>query len=368
MFAAEMKKIWTFRTIVVIVIFSVLFFYSFLYRWIKPFRWEGDDSLSVKLDILSDWIDQYGNTIDQAEFEEIEDGYNDILYQARSIIGENGCFKENGVEDYGDYLDYEQKAINGYEGYDYSVYSKMRSLLKENTGYSSIWFQEYVNVMQEYREYGEEKSSILPFEVFVYTGNYLMYLAIWCLVCVFFIAAPVMVNDRESNIVAAQYSSRIGKKTYQMQYACTMFSAFVVVSSIAVIGMLAWGTTGAFLFAGSDISSFLNTEVFAVSVTYGKYVVLFIIMVYLLALGVSGILFCLSAHSPNMTSMLLKAVPALAGGILIVLLLQDTFGESNLIYCLTGKRYCEVIAAAMVLVTGVVLNLGSYKALRKKDC
>ena len=227
MFTAEMKKIWTFRTVLVIVIFSILFFFSFLFQWIKPFRWEGD-SLSVRLDILSDWIARYGNTIDQAEFGEIEDGYNNVLYQARSVIGENGYFEENGVEDYGGYLDYEQKAINGYEGHDYSVYSKMRSLLAENTGYSRIWFQEYENVMQKYREYGEEKNSILPFEVFVYTSNYLMYLAIWCLVCVFFIAAPVMVNDRENNIVAAQYSSRIGKKAYRMQYACTMFSAFIV--------------------------------------------------------------------------------------------------------------------------------------------
>ena len=367
MFTAEMKKIWTFRTVLVIVIFSILFFFSFLFQWIKPFQWKGD-SLSVRRDILSDWIARYGNTIEQTEFEEIEDGYNDILYRAWSVIGENGYFKENGVEDYGDYLDYEQKSINGYEGYDYSVYSKMRSLLAENTGYSRIWFQEYENMMQKYREYGEEKSSILPFEVSVYTGNYLMYLAIWCLVCVFFIAAPVMVNDRENNIVAAQYSSRIGKKAYQVQYVCTMLSSFIAVSFITVIGMAAWGTTGAFVFAGSDMSSFLNTEAFAVSVTYGDYVMLIIIMVCLLALGVSGILFYLSAHSTNMTSMLLKAIPALAGGILIVLLIQNAFAESNLIYCLTGKKYCEVVATVVVLIVGILLIFDSYKALYKKDC
>ncbi len=367
MFKAEMKKIWTFRTVLAIIIFSALFFFSFLYQWMKPFQWE-EDILDVRLDILSDWIARYGNNIDQAEFVEIEDGYNDILYQAWSTIDGNSYFSENGIQDYGDYLDYEQKAINGHEGYDYSVYSKMRSLLAENTGHSRIWFQEYGNMMQEYREYGKERDSILPFEVFVYTGNYLAYLAVWCLVCVFFIAAPVMVNDRENNIVAAQYSSRIGKKTYLMQYACTVFSSFIVASFIAAIGMLAWGTTGTFLFAGSDMSSFLNTEVFAIPVTYGKYIMLFIIMVYLLVLGISGILFFLSAHSPNMTSMLLKAIPVLVGGILIVLLLQNAFTESNLIYRFTGKKYCEVVVTAVILIVGILLNLGSYKAMHKKDC
>ena len=367
MFSAEMKKIWTFRTVLVIVIFSVLFFFSFLYQWIKPFQSEGD-VLSVRLNILSDWIVKYGNTIDQAEFKEIEDGYNDVLYQAWSVIGENSYFKENGIRNYGDYLDYEQKAINGYKGYDYGVYSKMRSLLTENTGYSRIWFQEYENVMQEYREYGKEKSSILPFEIFVYTSNYLVYLAIWCLVCVFFIAAPVMVNDRESNVVAAQYSSRIGKKTYRLQYVCTMFSTFIVVSIIAGIGMMVWKTTGSFLFLKSNMSSFLNTEAFRLSVSYGKYILLFIIIIYLLALGISSIVFCLSAHSSNMTSMLLKSIPALACGILIILLLQNALCENNLIYRLTGQKYCEVIAAAIVLMIGILLNFGSYKKMYKKDC
>lgn len=367
MFAAEMKKIWTFQTFLVIIVFSILFFFSFLYQWTKPFQWEGD-SLSVRLDILSEWIAQYGNTIDQAEFEEIEDGYEAILYQAWSVIGGNSYFEENGVKDYRDYLDYEQNAISGYEGYDYSIYSKMRSLFAENTGYSHIWFQEYENVIRQYKTYGEERNSILPLEVFVYTGNYMVYLAIWCLVCVFFISAPVMVNDRENHIVAAQYTSRIGKKTYRIQYACTMLSAFIVASSIIVIGILAWKTTGAFMFAGSNMSSFLNTEVFVISVTYGKYTVLFIIMVYLLTLGVSNILFCLSAHSPNMTSMLLKAIPALAGGILIVLLMQNALCESNLIYRLTGRKYCEVTVAVVILIVGILLNLSSYKALYKKDC
>lgn len=41
MFAAEMKKIWTFQTFLVIIVFSILFFFSFLYQWTKPFQWEG---------------------------------------------------------------------------------------------------------------------------------------------------------------------------------------------------------------------------------------------------------------------------------------------------------------------------------------
>jgi len=54
--------------------------------------------------------------------------------------------------------------------------------------------------------------------------------------------------------------------------------------------------------------------------------------------------------------------------ILIVLLLQNAFTESNLIYRLTGRKYCEVVVTAVILIVGIFLNIGSYKALHKKDC
>lgn len=366
MFLAEMKKIWEFKTVLFISVLSVLFFYSFMYQWMKPFSWD-KDILNEKMDILSTWIAQYGNAIDQTEFSEIENDYNDIFYQACSIIDENDYFKENGVNNYEDYLDYEQKAVSGYESYNYNVYSEMRRLISQNTGYSSIYFQEYENAIRQYRISGDVRNSILPFEVFMYTNNYLVNLMLLCLICVFFVAAPVMVNDRENNVVDAQYSSKTGKKTYRIQYACMMLSSVVVVSFVIIMAILAWKTTGTFMFANSDLSSFLNTENFVISVTYEKYIILFIIMIYLLALGIGSMVFYLSAHSSNIISMLLKSIPVLAVGLLIALLLRDTFCESSLLYRLLNRKYCEMVVAVMVLAIGTILNLSNYKILLKKD-
>lgn len=367
MFLAEMKKIWKSKTVLFIAAISVLFFYSFMYQWMKPFSWDGD-ILNEKIEMLSTWIAQYGNAIDQTEFSEIENDYNIILYQARSIIDENVYFKENGVNNYEDYLDYEQKAVSSHAGYDYNVYSKMRHLISQNTGYSSIYLQEYENAIQQYRISGDVRNSILPFEVFVYTNNYLVNLMILCLICVFFVAAPVMVDDRENNVVDAQYSSKTGRKTYRIQYICMMLSSVLVVSSVIIVAMLSWRTTGTFIFAKSDLSSFLNTEHLVVSITYEKYIILFIIMIYLLALGMGGIIFYLSSHSSNIISMLLKSIPVLAAGLIIALLLKNAFCESSLLYHLLSGKYCEMIVVAVVLMVGILLNAGNYIVLRKRDC
>lgn len=240
----------------------------------------------------------------------------------------------------------------------------MRRLISEDIKQSPMYLQEYGDAVRHNRISGGARNSILPYEVLAYAGSYLVNLMILCLLCVFFVASPVMVDDRESNVADAQYSSKVGKKIYRVQYICMMVSSFLVVSAAAVAGMLAWSTTGTDVFAESDVSSFLNTEHFVVSITFKEYIVFFIIMTYLLAMGTGSILFFLSAHSPNMTAMLLKSIPAVVGSILTALLLQNAFSGQNVFYRLSGVRYCEMIVAAVVWTVGFLLNIYSPES----DC
>lgn len=367
MLFAELKKIWRPGVVLLVLLVSVLFFFSFLYQWIKPFTWE-NDSFNTEIGILSDWITEYGNYIDDEEFNQIVENYNSILSQAASVIGEDSYFEENGIKDYEEYLQYAQNAINGYEGYNYNVYTDMRSLILQNTGYSSIYLQEYESIMQHYKDAGNGSSSVLPHTVMRYTNNYLVYLTILCLVCAFFMSAIVMVSDQSSNVVAAQYSSKRGKKIYQMQYFAMVGSSILIVSIIVTIGLSAWKSTGVMVFADSDLKSFLNTQNPVIDLTYGKYIALFVAMIYLLAIGMSSIIFCLSAHSSNMIAMLLKTIPVLVVGCIVALLLQDVFFEENVIYHLLKIKYGEVLVVLIFFVTGIFLNMVNYKFLKRRDC
>ena len=96
--------------------------------------------------------------------------------------------------------------------------------------------------------------------------------------------------------------------------------------------------------------------------------VYFFALIYMLVFGMGSIIFYLSAHSSNMISMLLKSIPAVIVGILIALLLRDTFCENNVFYRSTGIKYCEVIVTVVVLITGILVNCGNYRVICKRDC
>ena len=170
MLMAELKKIWRPGTVLFILILSVLLYFSFMHRWVKMFGYgDGTDIMSVKMDILSNWIERCGNTIDQADFVDIEAVYRSHLAQADAAIAGNDYFRDNGVNDYEDFLDYENHVTQ--EGYDVHTYREMVRLITENSGYSAIYFQEYKDLIQRYRTFSERGESILPYEVMIFNNN-----------------------------------------------------------------------------------------------------------------------------------------------------------------------------------------------------
>lgn len=123
MFGAEMKKIWTPGVIALMAIVSLLLFFAFLFRWVEPFQFHGGtDRLEVTLKLCNDWIGKYGSSIEADEFAEMEKEYEQLFLTASAMIAEDSLFSRNGIKDYGDYLQYMQNALSGYEGYDYGTY------------------------------------------------------------------------------------------------------------------------------------------------------------------------------------------------------------------------------------------------------
>lgn len=368
MFFAEMKKIWRPGIVALILVISVLFFSSFMLRCVKPFLVDdGSDSLEVTLELCTSLIDQYGNSIEEDEFVEIENEYKQLLYGANTMIAATDLFLQNGIDDYEGYVRYMQKAIQGYEGYDYNTYAEMRESIIQATGRSSLYFEAYEDVMQQYRSAGTGRTSILPFEILAYANDYFAAMILWCLISAFLIAAPVMVNDRANHVVANQYASKKGKKIYSTQYRCMTLSVLIMVSSILFVAMLVWKTTGTLHYAGSEISSFLNGETSVLPLTYGRFLLCFMIIAYLLTLGIANVVFYLSAKSANAINMLLKTIPVLITGCFVGLFMKGLLCESNGIYKLLHITGCELMAALAIFVVGVFLNVRNYRVLRKSD-
>lgn len=365
MILQEMKKIWTPTRVLLLILITVLMYVAFLSPILKRFEVrDGIDSFQEKLSISRDWISEYGYYIEPEDFDEIENVYEESIAEISSNMAQKQIFVECGVENYEEFLVYENNAINGKEGFSYEKYKEMRGLLFEGTIYNGVNLQEYRNMIENYKVAAEGHNSILPIEVIIYTTDFLVYVSLWCLACVFLISAPVMVNDVASNVSREQYSSRIGRKIYMIQYLCTMFSVLVTEIIVFCAAMLLWKKTGTLIYSGAGLNSFMYSIDAVFNIRYVDVFALFFAIVLLVGIGVGSITFCLSSRSSNVIAMLMKVIPlaVLAGG--YILSLKNVFFENNMIYGLIQLPGIEFVLAVVIALIGVGINAVNYKRIK----
>lgn len=363
----EMKKIWTPMRVVIMILVSILMYTSFVSPIIQRFGMGGDgvDAFQEKMRVSKEWISNYGDTIEAEEFSKIEAAFEEIIGEISINMSQKEIFNECGVESYEEFLIYETNAINGKKGFDYEKYKEMRESLFVNTTYNAVYLQEYKEMLKDFEKAGEGQTAVLPEEVIIYTTDFLIYLSLLCLIIALVVSAPVMVNDVANNVNREQYSSKIGRNIYKVQYRCMIFSVLVSEMIVIVAGMAIWSSTDTFVFSGAGLNSFMGIIEPSLNIRYADVFILFIVIALLLGIGVGSIAFCLSSRSNNAISMLMKVTPLAVVVGMYILGLGNAFYKNNVFYGLLHIPGIEAIVAGVIAVVGVVVNMVNYKNVKK---
>ena len=365
MILQELKKIWTPMRIVLLIVISILMYRSFLSPIVKRFEaGEGMDAFQEKLCISREWMMEYGTTIEAEEFADIEKRYDEIIAEIEKSMVQKKAFVECDVKNYEEFLEYQTNALNGKEGFDYPEFKEMDETLFADTPYSSIYLQEYEKMMMDYEMASEGCYNVLPDEVIIYSTDFLRYLSLWCLIVVLMVAAPVMVNDVASNMNREQYSTRIGRKIYKIQYFCTMLSVLLVEVVVIAFGMAVWEKTNAFDFGKVGLASFMYPVKPTLHITNAEVFGLFMAIMGLMGIGAGSMAFCLSSCSNHVIAMLMKVTPLTVIAGAYILSLENLFYENNLLYGFLHISGIEMIPAFIIFVTGILCNIVRYKLLR----
>ena len=364
MILQELKKIWTPMRIVLLIVISLLVYCSFLSPIVKRFEaGEGMDAFQEKLCISREWMMEYGTTIEAEEFADIEKRYDEIIAEIEKSMVQKKAFVECDVKNYEEFLEYQTNALNGKEGFDYPKFKEMDQTLFADTPYSSIYLQEYEKMMMDYEMASEGCYNVLPDEVIIYSTDFLRYLSLWCLIVVLMVAAPAMVNDVASNMNREQYSTRIGRKIYKIQYFCTMLSVLLVEVVVIAIGMAVWEKTNAFGFGKVGLASFMYPVKPTLHITNAEVFGLFMAIMGLMGIGAGSMAFCLSSCSNHVIAMLMKVTPLTVIAGAYILSLENVFYKNNLLYGFLHISGIEIIPAIIIFVTGILCNIVRYKRI-----
>lgn len=381
----ELRKIWNSRILLVVALLCTLFYWLFMSFYIDFFP-NGHPAIE-EFEYSNELLDRYGPTLEEDEYVEfISANREKVIAEMERYIKSNPVFAKVGISSYEDYerVDKKQNPTEAETEALWTLFGKESNFVRfklQTIEWIENQYREYpryvselmseatnqkeidrLNAILETKEY----TNIMEWEVYENTVRYTVYLAILSILAVFVLVSPLIVTDRARNVHLLQYSSKHGRKILQKQLLAVLLSAFMLTTLLILIFGAIYSTNGTWVFWHSGMTSFLNGPIFLFDITYGQYIVLYIVLLYTLCLGTAAMAFLFSRFSRNLITLILKLMPMFA--VLTVLCLyvfNDPFSMNNSLYKALGMIGIEPLVCGGVFIVFLAVSL--YFVRREKE-
>ncbi|CAH1203846.1 hypothetical protein PAECIP111893_02089 [Paenibacillus plantiphilus] len=317
----EIKKIFTWRILLLLVIANAVLFFLRIEFHISHFP-NGRPSLdSYRIGI--EMISKYGNDMDEEDRRDFKKTYEVQVQEANQYLQSNKEFAEAGVGTYEDFLNIDWE-------------NKEQAALRDK-----IMFEEQVDIFWELPErrrlmdfhetkearVGTYKNGANPrqearFDEMISAGHYQVYpevvmenfkefifnVAIAILVSVVLIISPVFMKDRSRQLLDLQYTTRKGRELYKTKLAAGLISTLGVITALLIVyfGMYALNNTE--MYFNVPIHMFIDSFSWY-DPTLLQYMALTVAAIYMLGLVYALLAMSFSSMMPNYIALIGIQVP-----------------------------------------------------------
>jgi len=397
----ELKKMWTAKILVIIVVLCTVYFGLSMNDWI---RWYPNDTHFGNVKFAHHLTENYGTTLSLEDFEDFLEYRNVILVYLDPFFQSNAVFEEARIFGFDDLVDFRQYFSSQYETLNdeernlfYSVslelgyivrterygdltsevqtpdaYNKMTSFYNVVGLYQtniigddtfsphidsfmtqSFLSEREVQRLAEIRDSGELK-SIMSWHTLFHTLRYFQGLAALVILITLILVSALVTADRANRVSWLQYSSKQGRNILKKQFSAVLISAIGITTILVIIfSGIFGGLTGVHAFWNNGINSFMSGSFYWLSITYGQYVLLMIGIIYLLSLGTATFAFILSRFSQNMIKLIFKIIPLFA----FMVMLSNWILGYFLIISAGGNVLLQMLSLIITLIVGMIAAL-----------
>ncbi|MGX4598988.1 hypothetical protein [Faecalimicrobium sp. JNUCC 81] len=318
----EIEKVINIKTILILFIISVLFYKLVIIP--KADVIVNKDSVNT---VASNMIKDYGVTMENDEFKDFKNKYNEKVKLANDFIKDNEEFSNLSILNYKEF----DKIVrnNGEEKYDnpklqelyykyeyhdeISLFNELSEIENRLITYeheSSIDEEPFYNVVNNQNENSKEKAisrekeivergyrnSLLPYTVFETYDDLVKSVSILILISIIFVISPIYLKDKLEKINYLQYSSKIGRDIFKKKVIATMLVSVLITSIQLIVFFIYYKTQNNSIFLDCNISGHYNSPIKSwYDITFRDYIGLTIACVYLISIAVSMITLYISS-------------------------------------------------------------------------
>ena len=311
LFWLEMKKIFSWKLILLVVLVNVLMFKLMVEFDLEHFpngRPAGD-----LFKIEQEIIPKYGAQMDEAEFLDLKATYEKKVALAEVYLANDPQAIEVGMNTYEafrnfDYNDQKKKEYHNQlfhyseedfpwelQAYEWLIdnfehkENSLRAMIREASDGQKIRFEQLLD---------EEKYSVYSDTVTYNYKNYKTSLAIVIFLSIAILISPIFLRDKKANVVPLQYSAKRGRSIYRTKWLAGVVSTVFITSILLTFYMSLYST--------NNTSSHFDLPLYSLGwfyhwydITFLQYIIISTIVIFVLSILLGILTMAISTIVPN---------------------------------------------------------------------
>lgn len=375
--ANEAKKIFNLTNILVVIVSSFIIWNLFIYFEIEHFP--NGQPANQHYNNAVTMLNKYGTSMDEKEFEDYKK-----LREEKSKIATNYLLNNKEAISLG---------ISSYEDLEEILQKENRTDIEKqiNDLHSKIMFEEnvaqfwdleamdyeidryedkdfWVGLSQDFNQKqldrkievinSEQVNSPLNFIILRNYNELILSVTILILISVAIMISPIFSSDNKNKVNYLQYSSKIGRKLFKRKVMSGLISTGIIVTIQLGIFFMIYKSNNTFMFWNCSINSVFSDVLSWFDLTFGQYIILSVVIVYILALVYSTIAMFVSSKVNSYIALIGVQIPIL---FLIKPILSDLMNVMALGTSVYVPKYILIIGLSIAIMLGMIIMVLAYK-------
>lgn len=368
----EIKKIFNIKIIGIVILMCAIVGVLFLSSDIESFP---NGNLAYQVQISGQMLEKYGTSIDENEFVDFKKETQGVVNEIDTYIRNDNQAKAAGVKSYAEFKEKSDDWENRSEAIEKLHDKYMFDMMGEKIS-NELWeMQEREYIINNFESKAFDRSSILPnqenkiekrineviasgdgnsvisYPIIRNYNSLISNFSIIIVLSIAFMILPIFYYDKKIGVNTLQTSSKRGRKIAKTKVIAGIISTLIVVTVEFIIFFIVFSTNDTLKFWNCSVNSAIGDTLNWFSLSFGGYIILSVIAMYIIALVVASVSMFISNLASKSIELLGVAIPLIGGILWFSMFMQNLgIGMSGIPKSLLFTSYGALIIIGIVLV------------------
>ena len=284
----ECKKIMDIRVLLVLAVFTVLFYHLFLEVTIYPAGGQTTDS-QYDMPFYAELIESWGTSLPREDWSKLDEKRKELEEAYTRIIAADPVLADAKITNYQEFSKtretfFDKDTLTDEEK---KIYQELSRLVFEDSKGSKLFFElQVLDRLDEYKNLQNEDSIFLmPGGIFYIVEKDMRMMGILLLICFAILALPYLVRERLCHVLPLYATTATGRKLFDRQFqALIVCCGFVGIVQFCIY-VLVYVIKGLAVFWKGDCINDTGLQLWCKNLPFGFYMLLFRLLVFVFVLA-----------------------------------------------------------------------------------